>query len=456
MAEEKLLTDFFKNDLPAYGSYDNLRKLPGIDGLKVSQRKLVWTGLKKAKDFIKTDTFANITALDTAYIHGSANLTGVCDSLVQRFVGACNYSYFDGNSGGWGCRQVPRSSAPRYTRLKISEITKLLFNPVDNEILDKQYFEGQFIEPKCLVPVFPTIFLNPSEGLSTGFKSKIFSRNPREIIRWIKARLAGKKFNGNLLPWFRKFNGSIELNKTTGQVECLGRVEKKHSTKYLVTEIPVETSYQKYVEFLDKLVDNGTIVDYEDKCDPKTDDILFEIKTTREFTNRMTKEGERTLYETLGLVSNLREQLNCIDSENRVQEFSSVEEILEQYYSIRYGFYAKRKAHLLQTMKQELSILISKFTFISAIIKDELKISKRPKADIEKDLEKFDRIVTVDGNYNYLLRLPVSSMTREELISLKQQILDKKEEFLKVKGQSEADMWLEDLTVLEKKIFDKG
>ena len=447
--ETQLISDFFSNDLPAYGSYDNVRKIPGLDGLKVSQRKLVWCGLKKAKDFIKTDTFCNIAALDTAYIHGSANLTGVCDSLVQKFVGACNYPYFDGNSGGWGCRQVPRSSAPRYTRLKVSELSKVLFDQTDNEILERQYFEGQYIEPKCLMPIFPAIFLNPSEGLSTGFRSKIYSRDPKEVCRWIRAKLRGRKFSGQLLPWFRGFNGEI-VRDSSGQTLCLGKVEKKHSTKYIVSEIPVETSYQKYVEFLDKLCDAGTIVDYEDKCDPKTDQILFEVKTTREFSSRMDKEPERELLETFGLVSKLQEQFNCIGLDNRVREFESAEAILEEYYALRLDFYSRRKAHLVELIKRELSVLLSRHTFCSAVVKGRLKVTNRPRADIEADLAGMRNVVTVDGGYGYLLRMPVSSLTKEELEVLQGQILSRKAEYDRIKGLSEADLWEEDLSRFEK------
>ena len=450
--QEQLISDFFKNDLPAYGSYDNTRKLPGIDGLKISQRKLVWTGLKKAKDFVKTDTLANITTVDTAYVHGSGNLCGVMDSLVQNFIGACNFPFFTGNSGGWGCRLIPRSAAPRYTRAKISDLSKALFLQSDNEILEQQYFEGQYIEPKCLVPIFPTIFLNNSEGLSTGFRSKIFARNPREIIRWIRAKLQGKGFNGQLLPWARGFKGEVKVD-SEGQAECWGKIEKKHSTKYVITELPFETDYQKYVELLDKLVDNGTIVDYVDKCDPKTDAIYFEIKTTREFSNRMDKAGERKLYDELGLIQSLKEHLNCIGEDGKVKEYSSVTEILDDYYNMRYSFYEKRKAHIMSELKREISILVSKFMFCSSIIKGELVISKRAKSDIEADLDKMANVVKVDDSYNYLLRLPMSSITKEELMALREEILSKRDQYVKLDKQTAADLWMEDLTTLEKNYF---
>ena len=55
--KKRTLTDFYETDVPAYGSYDVLRKISGIDGLKISQRKLVWAGFKRcANDWLKTDT----------------------------------------------------------------------------------------------------------------------------------------------------------------------------------------------------------------------------------------------------------------------------------------------------------------------------------------------------------------------------------------------------------------
>ena len=42
------VSEFFKNDVPSYGAYDNTRKLCSyVDGLKISMRKILYTLLKK-------------------------------------------------------------------------------------------------------------------------------------------------------------------------------------------------------------------------------------------------------------------------------------------------------------------------------------------------------------------------------------------------------------------------
>ena len=90
---------------------------------------------------------------------------GVINNLAASYVGSNNYALLTGNSGGFGCRISPRPSAGRYTRIKLSDVSKKLFLDIDNNVLEKQFFEGQYIEPKFLMPVFPVMFLNGSNGM---------------------------------------------------------------------------------------------------------------------------------------------------------------------------------------------------------------------------------------------------------------------------------------------------
>ena len=451
MIKQRTTTDFFKKDKPAWAVYDATRKLPNfIDGLKISQRKLMWTAFKKLqKEWMKTETFANITSLDTVYIHGSASLCGVCASLVQDFIGACNYQLLLGNDGGWGNRLINRESAPRYTKLKLADVAKKLFNPVDNEILEKQFFEGQFIEPKNLIPVFPVVFLNSSNGLTAGFSSCIYSRNPSDIISYIKKKLAGSQNpRMELPPWFKGYKGQIRFNDETQQYESVGNIIQKNSTFYVIDEIPVETSYQKYIEFLDKLCDDKVIVDYTDKCDPRSNELCFEIKTTREFTKKHPDFD--ALCKVFKLVKSLPEQYNCIDAESHVREFSSAKDILDNFIDIRLKFYQKRKDYLLKTMVDKLTQLASKYYFIKGVVDGQIVVSKRKKDNIVAQLEKFDKIKKVNGSYDYLLAMQIYNLTQEKMEELKKLIEDGKDEYKKTKATTIQDMWLADLKELQK------
>ena len=448
--DKRTLTEYYENDVPAYANYDNLRKLNGIDGLKLSQRKVVYAAFKRCyNSWLKTDTMCAQTQIDTNYIHGAANLEVVIDNMVANYVGANNYPLLIGNSGGFGCRISPRPSAGRYTRIHLADIAKKLFLEIDNEILEKQVFEGDEIEPKFFVPIFPVMFLNGASGMSTGFSNEILPRNPAEVIEYIKKKIAGtERPRMQLLPWFKGHLGKVEFNKELNRNESFGAVTRNNTTSYTITELPIGTEYQKYVEFLDKLCDNGTIVDYDDKCDPKTDKILFNIKTTREFTKKHA--DERKLYDAFHLVKSLPEVLCCIDENNRVKEFNSIQDILDMFINIRLKFYDKRKKYILESLKSKISELVSKYTFVLGIVKKTIVVSNKKKDDIIKQIDPIDKIIKIDGSYDYLLRMPIHSLTTEKLAELKQQIIDTKAEFDKVKATTIQDMWLGDLHELKK------
>ena len=77
-------------------------------------------------------------------------------------------------------------------------------------------------------------------------------------------------------------------------------------------------------------------------------------------------------------------------------------------------------------------------------------MSNKKKDEIVKQLEKIDKIIKVNDSYDYLLSMPIHSLTHEKLEQLKQQINDAKEEFKKTKAASPEDMWLMDLAELKK------
>ena len=98
-----------------------------------------------------------------------------------------------------------------------------------------------------------TLFLNGSNGISTGFRQIILPRNLNDIIEYIKKRLAGTKNpKMDLLPWWKNFKGSSRYN-AEGQLEILGCIERDSMTTYRITELPVSTDYVNYCKFLDKL-----------------------------------------------------------------------------------------------------------------------------------------------------------------------------------------------------------
>ena len=451
MIQQRQVAEFFKTDLPSYAAYDNTRKIASyVDGMKNSMRKIIFTMKDKyPKDFVKSETLANVTAAYTNYLHGAANLGGVINTLAQSFVGANNAPLLIGNSGGFGTRINPNCAASRYTRVALSPLVKTLLNKDDDQIIGRQFFEGEYIEPKYFVPIFPLIFLNGSSGLSTGFSQDICPRNPEEIMTYIKKKLSGTKDpRMKLMPWYRGHAGKIEFNPERNVVESFGVITKNNMTSYTVTELPIGMEYQKYVETLDKLCENGTIQDYDNKCSTQKDTILFYIKTSRDFTRK--HEDERKPLEALKLIKTLPETLNCIDEHGRVREFKSIQEILDAFIEIRLKTYKERKAYLLQTIGDDLKRLVSKFLFVKGIVDKSIVVSNKKKDEIVKQLEKVPKIIKWNDSYDYLLNMPIHSLTKEKLEELKKQIEEAKALYKTTSSTTIEAMWLNDLSELKK------
>lgn len=461
---DKTISEFAVNDYPAFGYLDNIRKIASfVDGLKLSQRKALYTLFKrfnKSSTETKTARLSSAIAETTEYLHGENSLNIVLDTMAASYVGSNNYPLVIGH-GNFGTRfSGPGSaSAPRYTYISISDLDNILYNPDDRAICKSQIFEGSEIEPMYFMPIFPVVFLNGTDGLSTGWKTQIFPRKPSDIISYIKAVLTDSKRIPNpdkFIPYFRGFEGITQLVKYTDTetnksylefVNC-GVIEKINSNELKIKELPITYSYEQYIKVLEKLIEKDVIVDYEDFSDPKTDKFNFSIKVKREFFKKYPDESE--WMKIFGLEKSLPEQLNLIDETNKIHEFTSIKEILDRFIDIRLKFYSKRKKYLLNKWIEELKINLSKYLWCKGIIDETIQIRNIKKDVVIAQLEKIENIIKVNDSYNYLLNMSLVSVTKEKLAELKEEIQYLKEKVKELKATDEKTMWLNDLEELKK------
>ena len=309
-----------------------------------------------------------------------------------------------------------------------------------------------------MMPIFPVLFLDGTDGISTGWKTTIYPRNPKEILKYIRAVLNKSDkipHIENALPWFKGFLGETRLVKekdangnVSEKVMNYGVIEKVNSNTLHISEIPITYTYASYIKVLDGLVEKGVIEDYEDLSDPKTDKFEFTIKVKRVFF-----EGNldsQSWIKVFALAKPLNEQLNCIDENNRIREFNNIREIIDAFIKIRLEFYAKRKEYLLKKYIEEITLDVSRYTWCKGIIDESIVIRNRKKDDIVKQLDKIDKIVEKDGSYNYLLNMPMSSITKEKMTELTEKIKVLKDKIKELQKKTIEEMWLNDLDEIEK------
>jgi len=442
------ISQFLNEDLSDYASYSTLRMIASaIDGQKNSGRKVLFTVIdKNIKKEIKVSQLASKVAEFSEYLHGEASLQGVIVNMATNYTGSNNINLLE-PKGNFGTRFTPEASAPRYIYSLGSKNLWDLFHEDDKNILIQQNFEGHNIEPQFYVPTLPLLLINGAEGIASGFAQKILPRDPKKIKNFIKDYLNNSlkaNKNNSLHPYYNGFTGNIINTENIKQFEIVGNIERISSTKIEINEIPIGYSLKGYIKVLDKLEEDGFITNYQDLSED--DNFKFIISFKKVVLDSLTDDQ---LLNKLKLIKRVTENYTVIDENNKVKVFDSVKEILMYYIDIKLKYLQRRIDYKIQKLNEDIRLDISKYLFIKNIVDNKLIVNKRKKSEIEKDLDNFDKIIKRDNTYDYLLRMPIYSLTTEKMDELMKLIKDKKEVLDYYKTTTPSKEWLKDLELIK-------
>jgi DNA topoisomerase-2 len=443
---EKTISDFLSQEYKDFALYTIESRAIGscIDGFKPVQRKIIFicndiwrTGNEKP---LKVFQLAGSVASQAYYHHGSSSLESAIINMAQSFKN--NMSLLE-EHGQFGSIRCTTAGAPRYIGTKLNNNFRLLYK--DFELLDYKQEEGVGIEPEYFLPIIPTILINGSSGIAVGFASNILNRNPIDIINACEQLLKGKKIV-DVSPHSNFFNGTYTQDKDNHKRWFIrGIVKIVNTSTARIDELPPSMTYEKYEAVLDGLVDDKVIVSYDDNC---KDSVNYLIKFNRE---TLAQLDEEKLIKLLKLEETSTEIFTTLDEFGELKIFENSKEIIEYFVNFRLTFYVKRKEFILDKLNRELKILSNKGKFIKAILDGKLEIKNRSKEDIIKDIENLG-LEKVDDSFDYLLRMPLWSLTKELFEKLKGDYKDKKteiEEFSKIEPKK---MYIDDLSDLKKKM----
>lgn len=446
------ISSFYKKDYVSFGAYDNYRMICNyIDGLKPSSRKCLYTMIDKNIVAIKkVENLKSTVSEYTEYIHGSNSLEGVIVGLAQRFIGSNNIALLKA-SGNFGRRYKPVASASRYIYSAKEDYLDLLFMKEDEPILVEQYFEGTKIEPKFYVPILPMSLVNGSIGIGNGFAQKLLPRDPLDLYNAILSLLDNKPIK-KILPFYDGFNGKIVENSKDGYDICGSFTIDKN--KIVITELPIGYTLKSYRAVLNDLEENKVIMSYSDKTNTQTDMFKFEVKM--KIDKKFTHEQ---ILDKLKLIKRISENYTFLDENNKVVVFDSIEDILKSFIKVRLDYYEKRKQYQIEKLVEKINILKNKLTFIKLIIKDEIVVNKRSKVDIIKQIED-NNIDKIKDSYDYLLNMPIYSLTLEKVNELMEEYKNKSIELKNLKDKDIVSWYKDDLssfiTYYKKKIRKKN
>jgi DNA topoisomerase-2 len=428
------ISDFIHKDLVNFSLADLKRSIAHVsDGLKPSQRKVLYACFtKNLTSEMKVAQLAAYVSEKTSYHHGEVSLADTIVKLAHNFMGSNNINLLE-PCGQFGTRLMggKDASQTRYIFTKLTKSARQLFDPRDDPVLQYLDDDGKQIEPEYYVPILPTVLVNGTEGIGTGFSSYIPPFNPDDIRMNIERVLTGENVIP-MKPWFDKFTGRVFSNEeglwiTEGTWVHTGNILK-------ITELPPGRWTQEYKEYLDTLMEKKKITNYTNNS--TTESVNFEITgyTGKDIIKDF--KLQKTFH-----VSNM----HLFHPEKGIHKYTSPEEILLDFVSIRTKTYKKRKTHLITTLKNKLQKLENVSKFIDMVIHEKLIVFKRKRSELEHEMEKiFDKI---DNSYDYLLNIKTYQYTHEAVQNLREETTKSKVELDTLQKMSHVDMWKRDLKI---------
>ena len=456
------ITDFIDKEMIKFSISDCARSIPNMmDGFKESHRKTLYACFLKKLNYggqtLKVAQLAGFVAEKTNYHHGEQNLFDTITKMAHDFPGSNNIPllFRDGQFGSRNSLGKDAANA-RYIFTKLDILTRLIFRPEDDCLLERVVDDGDIVEPKFYVPIIPMVLVNGViAGIGTGWSCNVPSYNPLDIIEcikiWLKNRTVFEQSDKEnltkisllpeLKPWYRGFEGRIE-KESDKKYTTYGRIikEGQGKDKVMVDELPISMSIDKFKEYLEEQLETKNIKSMKNYSTPTKVKFIITENNDGIKCNEENLKLKSYIYTSNMVLFTEKEQLN---------KFETVDDIIESFCIVRYDYYIKRKEYILKELNKELKTSQNKARFLREVMNDELIIFKRDESDISKEMETkgYDK---EEDSFDYLLRLQVRSFTRQKIEELETEIENIKKQIKTIQNTSETQMWINDLDAFTK------
>lgn len=459
--------NFINREMIHFSKYDCDRSIPNLlDGLKTSQRKILYTAFKRnLTTEIKVAQFSGSVSEISCYHHGENSLNGAIVGMAQDFVGSNNINLLE-PKGQFGTRLQggSDSASERYIHTNLNKLTRNIFTDKDDGILEYIDDDGTLVEPRYYVPIIPMILVNGSKGIGTGFSTDIMCYNPLTIIDYLENSLNDNIEKPDITPYYKNFKGSI-IKLTESKWLFKGCYERTGKKEIRVTELPIGLWTDDYKKYIEELIDGNktttkgkkkTVIvkDYNDMSTDIVVDVTIIFSSENkldELINKKIDDNSNELEKLLRLyTTKTTTNMHLFDENEKLKKFKTPMEIIDHYIDIRLNTYVKRKKYLIKLLEHETKILINKVKFIKELLNNTLDLRNKKKIDICEMLKNKDYdIIDDDSEFKYLIRLPMDSVSEENIEILEKNKDIKVKELNKLIKTKEKDIWLSELTILK-------
>jgi DNA topoisomerase-2 len=312
------------------------------------------------------------------------------------------------------------------------------------------------VEPEYYVPILPFCLVNGVSGIGTGFSTDIPSYSPAVLSRYLQAKLRGEACHVEFVPYYEGFKGEV-IKVSDDKYMIRGKYERVGDDKIRIVELPVGVWTMPYLAYLDELLEGG--VDKEGKkVAPVLKDVVnLSTEVVVDITVQFPK-GKLAAMSTEALEKMLKmtttvstTNMHLFDAHRQLHKYGSIEEIIDAFFVTRLDTYIERKAALVSAMRTLLVRLSNRARYILEVLSGVVDLRKKTNQQVVDMLEGF-RYDKIEGDYKYLIKMPMDSVTEEHVAKIVQEKADTERELEALLGTTVEQIWLRELEHLDREM----
>ncbi len=147
--------------------------------------------------------------------------------------------------------------------------------------------------------------------------------------------------------------------------------------------------------------------------------------------------------------TNSTSNMHMFNHEEKLRLYKNAEEIIDEYFDVRLYMYNKRKEYLIKILEKEMILLSNKAKYIMEVLEGTIDLRKKKKEEITALLKsKNYDVIDDDEDYKYLIKMPMDSVSEENVSKLINDHENKNKELKMMKDLTIQKMWLNELEEL--------
>jgi DNA topoisomerase-2 len=279
------------------------------------------------------------------------------------------------------------------------------------------------------------------------------------LINNIRNRLTGQPMV-ELVPYFEGFKGTVEKIEADKYL-IKGLYERLGPDTIVITELPVGKWTMPYTKVLEEMMDGVT-----DKDGKKSAPIIKEftslctevnVNFTVVFPRGKLDEimaSEGGVDKVMKLTTTIKtSNIHMFNAERKLKKYEHVEHLIDDYFGVRYEAYHRRKLALIEEMANRARLLTNKARYVEYVLIDKIDL-RRKTAEAVNGMMFANGFDKIDGDYKYLVKMPMDSVTSENVEKLRNERDETLRELEVLKQTTLEQMWLRELDVLDAKYRD--